>query len=309
MNLNQLYYFRTLARTLNFHRASELLHIAQPTLSISMLNLEEELGVSLFLREGRHIELTKCGMQYLEGLDHILGDLDRLNGQMRRMSTRSQGHVDIGYISPLTKNFIPENVRAFLNEPGHEQVTFSFREDSTPALVEGLKSRVYDVVFCPQVEEEGDLQFIPILEQEIVAIVPLSHPLAHKGRIWLRELAGSAFVTYMPSSGIRGQIDSLLAHADWSPQTVCDASDEDGIASLVANGFGVSCVARVASLEHRKVSILELNDPNCTRSIYMAYLSRGQQPPAVQDFIRFIRERRLGTPDTRLTPSAAPPDR
>lgn len=303
MNLNQLYYFRTLARMMSFRRASDELHIAQPTLSISMSKLEEELGVDLFVHEGRSIRLTKYGREYFERLDRILADLDELTRHMKRMSIRSCGNVDIGYISPLTKDFVPVNVRAFLNEPEHGQITFHFREDYTRALVDGLKNGQYDVVFCPFVKEEPSVIFVPILEQEIVAIVPLIHPLAKRESIFLRELSGYPFVAYMPQSGLRGQIDLLIAKSGLVPDVVCDASDEDGIAALVSNGFGVSCVACVASLEHRRVKILKLKDHGCSRTIYMAYLRAGQQPPSVQDFIGFIVERRLTTSDMWLAGS------
>lgn len=303
MNLNQLYYFRTLAKVMSFRRASEELHIAQPTLSISMSNLEEELGIDLFIHEGRSVRLTKYGREYYERLDRILDELDALTRHIKRMSVRGSGNVDIGYISPLTKNFIPENVRAFLNEPEHGQITFRFREDSTKGLIEGLKAGKHDVIFCPFVKNEHDILFVPILEQEIAAIVPVSHKLAKKESIFLRELSGYPFVAYMPQSGLRGQIDKLVAKSGLVPNIVCDASDEDGIAALVSNGFGVSCVACVASLEHRNVKILKLEDADCIRTIYMAYLRVGQQPPSVQDFISFIAKRRLATSDTRLADS------
>lgn len=292
MNLNQLYYFRTLAKVLNFRRASEMLHIAQPTLSVAMFNLEDELGVSLFVREGRHIELTKCGMEFQTELDHILGALDDLTVHMKRLSTRAQGHVDIGYIAPMAKNYIPQKVREFLDEPEHSEITFRFREASTNMLIEGLKSRQYDVIFCPFVSGESSIAFTPILEQEIVAIVPPTDPLAQRDRIFLRELAGYPFIAYMPHSGLRRQIDTLLDKGGLVPNIVSDASDEDAIAALVSNGFGVSCVACDESIAHGKAVVLKLNDPGCVRMIYMAHLRTGQQPPSVQDFIRFMRERR-----------------
>lgn len=292
MNLNQLYYFRTLAGVLNFRRASEMLHIAQPTLSVAMFNLEDELGVSLFVREGRHIELTKCGMEFQTGLNRILGDLDDLTVHMKRLSTREQGHVDIGYIAPMAKSYIPQKVREFLNEPEHGGVTFRFREASTSALVEGLKARQYDVVFCPFVSGETNVVFTPILKQEIVAIVPPDHPLAQRESIFLRELADYPFIAYMPRSGLRRQIDILLDRGGLVPNIISDASDEDAIAALVSNGFGVACVACDDSILNGKAVVLKLKDPDCIRMIYMAYLRAGQQPPSVQDFIRFMREKR-----------------
>lgn len=303
MNLNQLYYFRTLVSVMNYHKAAEQLYITQSTLSAAIIRLEEELGVTLFARKGRHVELTKCGKEYYEKLDSILGDLDRLNQHMKRMSSSGEGRVDLGFISPLTRDFVPENVRAFLSEPGHEQITFRFREDSTQALLDGLKNQQYDLVFCPYVKNVPDICFLPILEQPIVAIVPASHRLAAEESIFLRDLEGEPFVAYMPRSGLRGRIDDLCRGNGLEPNIICDASNEEGISALVANDFGVSVIAQVSSLQNRSVRVLPLRDPDCSRTICMAYLPAMPQPPAVQEFLEFIRKRRTATSDTRLADS------
>ena len=76
MTLNQLYYFRTAAGQLNFHRTAEQLMISQPSLSAAIASLERELGVPLFLRKGRHLELSKYGLLYFKEVDALLGRLD-----------------------------------------------------------------------------------------------------------------------------------------------------------------------------------------------------------------------------------------
>lgn len=154
MTLNQLYYFRTAAGQLNFHRTAEQLMISQPSLSAAIASLERELGVPLFLRKGRHLELSKYGLLYFKEVDALLGRLDSVNATLKRAARPGQGHIDVGYIAPLSPKFMPETVRAFLQQPGYEQVTFGFRELPTRELLDGLKTFLYDVVFC--IYEEGE---------------------------------------------------------------------------------------------------------------------------------------------------------
>lgn len=289
MTLTQLYYFNAAAKQLNFHRTAEQLMISQPSLSASISSLEEELGVKLFQRRGRHVELSKQGMLYQREIDGILGRLDAVNDRMRRAALPGQGRIDLGYIAPLSPKFVPEQVRAFLREPGFEEVTFNFQETLTRDLLEGLKRYRHDVVFCIYEEGEPDVEFVPILEQELVAIVPGDHPLAREGSIDLSQLAPYPFITYMSHTRLYREILDYIALSGWTPKVLCSASTEASIAGLVANGFGVAVVARSSSLEYSGVRILHLKGRAYQRRIYMAYRKWEEPLPAVAAFIQFIR--------------------
>lgn len=204
MTLNQLYYFRTAAGQLNFHRTAEQLMISQPSLSAAIASLERELGVPLFLRKGRHLELSKYGLLYFKEVDALLGRLDSVNATLKRAARPGQGHIDVGYIAPLSPKFMPETVRAFLQQPGYEQVTFGFRELPTRELLDGLKTFLYDVVFCIYEEGEPEVEFVPLLDQELVAIVPPDHPLAAEDQILLSQLAPTPLSPICPMSRSTG---------------------------------------------------------------------------------------------------------
>ena len=301
MNLSQLYYFCTLAETLNFHKASEKLNLSQPALSISIARLEEELGVFLFQREGHRVELTKCGIIYHTQIRELLANLDTTNRKIKAYATQGSGHVDVGHIASMSRQFIPINIQNFLTEDPSRKITFSLREGSTLPLISGLESREHDVIFCPYVPNHQQVQFIPILEQEIVAIVPHDHPLAGRGSIDLKELSPYPFVSYMPQSGVRKEIEALIDRSGWTPNIVCDASDEFGIATLVSLGYGVSCVANIDILEQAPgIKKIPIHSANCHRIIYMAYLRGAYQPPAVQEFIKFVRDRRVSVPSMHV---------
>ena len=97
MTLNQLYYFRTAAGQLNFHRTAEQLMISQPSLSAAIASLERELGVPLFLRKGRHLELSKYGLLYFKEVDALLGRLDSVNATLKRAAALERGATVFGY--------------------------------------------------------------------------------------------------------------------------------------------------------------------------------------------------------------------
>ncbi len=101
MNLNQLYYFRTLADYEHYTRAAEELHITQPTLSKAISSLEQELGAYLFEKKGRNVVLTKQGKHYLEYVKAALSELERGNDYLRKEQAMAEGYIDLGMVTSV----------------------------------------------------------------------------------------------------------------------------------------------------------------------------------------------------------------
>lgn len=97
----------------HYHQAAKELNISQPSLSRSISNLEDELGLKLFVKKGRNIELTKYGHLFLEHVNRILEEVKITLDKMHSLSSSSGGHIDIGYVFPLAKSYIPHMVRSF----------------------------------------------------------------------------------------------------------------------------------------------------------------------------------------------------
>ena len=130
MTLNQLLYFQAVAKYEHFRLAAASLNISQPSLSRSIANLEEELGIILFERKGRTVTLTKYGRFFLEHANRILSDVRLAEKQMKKLSG-SSGHVDIAYVFPLAAQYIPRNVRRFLAKSNNSKISFNFHQTYT----------------------------------------------------------------------------------------------------------------------------------------------------------------------------------
>ena len=167
MTLNQILYFQTVARHQHFRLAAAELSISQPSLSRSIAALEEELGIILFERKGRTVTLTKYGKLFLEHADRILDEVRLAQKHMKKLSGNA-GHVDIGYVFPLAAHYIPHTVRRFLSTQKNKDVTFNFHQSHTGEMIHGLKNEKYDVIFGSYVEDEPDIQFVPILNSPII---------------------------------------------------------------------------------------------------------------------------------------------
>lgn len=289
MTLNQLLYFQTIAKLKHYRNAAIKLNVSQPSLSRSMRTLENELGILLFQKNGRNVELTKYGYLFLNHVDKILEEVSVTEHKMKQLSGNA-GHIDIAYIFPLANYYIPHTVRSFLNQAENTSITFSFHQSGTEEMIAGLKSNAYDIVFGSFVENQPEIHFTPILNHRMVIITSVNHPLADRKDVDFSELANYPLIGYETASGLWQYLHTLFHQHGISPNIVCDCPDENAIAALVSEDFGIALVADVDAIQNANVTVLPLKGPPIMHTIYMAYIKEKYQIPAVKRFLRFIQQ-------------------
>ena len=288
MTLNQLSYFRTVARTENYHAAADELYISQPSLSRSIDSLEKELGVMLFEKSGRGIVLTKSGRLFLEYVDRILEDCDIAVYKMKELSSTG-GRIDIGYVFPLANYYIPHLVRSFLDLPENKSVTFGFAQNRTSSIIRDVKKGILDVGFCAYADNEEELEFFPIIRQEMVIITNHDHPLALHGKLSIYELENYPVIGYERISALGRYTNRLYRNVGIKPDIICECPDEYSIQALVREGFGIALVASVDALNKTEVSIHSLSDADLTHYVNMVWLKNHYQMPAIKRFIDYMK--------------------
>ena len=296
MNLYQLRYFVTLAETKHFGKAAERLCIAQPSLSHAIAQLEAELGVVLFERKNRSSTLTKEGMQFLSYVEKSLEILDNGIETMAHIS-RGEGCIELGFLRTLGLSLIPELASGFLQEQKDKHIQFKFYTDVTQPLLQGLKDEKYDMVFCTQLENEKNIEFIPVSKQDLVLIVPRNHPLANRYTVDLTETLPYPHVYFAEKSGLRIVIDRLFEKIGKRPNIAYEIQEDQVIAGLVAQGFGIAVVLAeyggrvpdtMEELLRLNVKIIQISYPYWERNFYMATLKDRYLPPVVQRFKQFV---------------------
>lgn len=287
MTLNQLKYFQAVARTLNYRAAAEQLYISQPSLSRSIDSLEQELGVMLFERAGRGISLTGSGRLFLEYTNRILDECDIAMYKMKELSSTG-GRIDIGYVFPLANFYIPHKVRSFLDMPENEHVTFGFTQNRTASIIRDVKNGKLDVGFCAFSENEEELEFVPLLKQEMVIITSNVHPLAERDKLSINELANYPVIGYDRLSGLGRYTNRLYKRLGIKPDILCECSDENSIQALVREAFGIALVARVDTLDDKYVKIHSVSDADLTHYVNIVWLKNHYLIPATKRFIDFM---------------------
>lgn len=289
MTLNQLTYFRKIARLEHFSRAAEELNISQPSLSRSMDTLERELGLPLFEKQGRNVVLTKYGRIFLDHAERILEEV-RIAERKMQYLTQDGGHIDIGYVSPLANYYIPHTVRSFLNLRENKNVTFSFNQARTSDLISGLKNETYDVIFGAYVEDQPSIHFTPVLKQEMMIITSPTHPLAGEISVPFEVLGQYPLIGYDHNSGLGLYTKKLYRQHHITPTLVIDCPDEYSIAALVAEDFGIALVADVDTIRDAKIKRLPITGEKIIHTVHMAYMKNKYLIPAAGRFLKFVRQ-------------------
>src|SRR5258707_3315582 len=248
MNLHQFKFVQeAVRRNLNLTEAAKALHTSQPGVSKAIIELEEELGVSIFARHGKRIlGLTPPGQQVLDAAERIMTEIDNLKKLARDYAGSPEGTLRLATTHTQARYVLPPVVQSFAEK--FPQVRVKLLQGNPPQIAAMLAAGQADIGMATEtLAETPGLKSIPVFEWEHVVVVKPPHPLErfarHPDRLTLRELAKYPIVTYESHFSGRGKIDAAFAAAGIEPSIVLEASDADGIKSYVVAGMGVGCAA------------------------------------------------------------------
>ncbi|MBS1230077.1 MAG: hypothetical protein H6R17_3354 [Proteobacteria bacterium] len=251
MDFRQFRYFVTTADELHYARAAERLGVSQPALSQQIKALEKQLGVQLFARTNRRIELTEAGAAFLQEARATLEMAEKSVRIAQDTARGEAGTIDIGYVgSVMYEMRFPRLLKAYCQQ--HPQVRLTLYEQAILAQIDAVFQRQLDIAIVreplPQQMPEG-IEFFTLSSQRLVAVLPVDHRLAKAQSIALSELAGDDFLAFLDPQGVGlGHALLELCHeAGFEPRIAQRVSEIATMISLIAAGFGVSLMADLVS--------------------------------------------------------------
>lgn len=292
MNLDYLRYFVKLAEVRHYTRAAEQLRITQPSLSHAIHLLEGELGVPLFEKSGRNTVLTRFGQEFLECARRTLATLDQ-GVQSLKHSAQGEGLLRVGFLRALGTEYIPKLAAKFLEANPDKQIRFEFHTDRTQPLLDGLLNQTYDLIFCSKPSPQLHVTAVPVAQQDLVLIVPKNHPLSSQHSVDLAETLPYPQICFTQSAGLRDLIDGLFDQVGGHPQIAYETEEDQVIAGLVAQGFGIAIVPYMDLLLKLELSILQISSPPYKRDFFMVHNNAVFVPPVAGNFRQFVLKERL----------------
>jgi DNA-binding transcriptional LysR family regulator len=272
VELRHLRYFEAVGKTLNFSRAAELLHIAQPPLSRQIRQLEEELGVQLIDRTARPLALTKAGSFFLQQSIQVLARIDEIQQATHRIGQGQHRWFGIGFVPSVLYGFFPELIRSYRKASHGVEVILS--EMTTIEQSEALKAGRIDVGIGRLMLNDPELVCDVIEDEPLVVALPLRHPLLKHARLSLKRLATEQFILY-PAKPRPSYADHVLQHFrshGLNPGSVVEANEMQTAIGLVAAGIGVTLVpGSVQRLRRDDVVYRPVADAGVTSPIIMNF--------------------------------------
>lgn len=241
-SLRSLRYFCVLAEELHFGRAANRLAISQPPLSTAIRALEEEVGVKLFLRNSKMVQLTPAGSAFLVEAREILERVDRVAGVARAVEAGLHGRLDVGMTGSLLYRDMPAVLAQFKREVPAVDVVL--HELSTSEQIDKLMRRQLHAAFVQGSAISPQLQSVPLRNDVFVACLPEGHRLADRKSLDLRELADESFIMFSRDSApaSHDHVIGVFSRFEMHPRIVHAARMWMTIVAMVARGCGVALV-------------------------------------------------------------------
>ncbi len=241
LDLSHVRCFVAAGTELHFGRAAQRLNMTQPPLSRQIQLLEQELGVSLFVRGHRRVELTPAGRAFLLEARELLNHSEAAAQAARRAAQSNAGAITIGFIGASTYGFLPRLVAGLSTELPNLEVTF--RELSSKAQLEALAVNGIDLGLLRPVPVRPSYLSACVQRDNLALALPLQHPLAKRRRPELAQVDGEPFIMYSgEGSYLRDIISSAFLRANVRPRVVQEMSHAQAILSLVSTGMGLAIV-------------------------------------------------------------------
>ena len=287
MEIQQLQYFQTLAKLEHMTRAAEVLMISQPALSKSISNIEKDLGVPLFNREGRSIYLNRFGEQFLKSVNIILNEYEKVKSEFEDITRPGYGVVSFGFIHTLGMEVVPELMADVQKKYPNMQVTLT--QSTSSSLLRKLEDGAIDLCLSQKIESKQlEIETIELWQEELFVIVPTTHRLADREEIRLDEIKDDPFISIKIGNSLRQVVDSFFDQVGIEKNSTFAGEEMHTVAGFVGAGLGVSLVPEIKGLDNYKVKKLRVSYPECKRSIGVSFVKNRYLSPSATEFKKYI---------------------
>lgn len=288
--LRQLEVFSAIARLGSFTRAAEELFLTQPTVSMQIKKLTDAVGLPLFEQIGKKIYLTDAGRELQQTCDGIFEHFSRFEMAIADMKGLKRGTLRLAVVT-TAKYFAPRLLGPFCQ--AHPGVDVSLKVSNRERVLERLATNQDDLYILGQPPEDLDAESEPFLENLLVVLAPVNHPLAKRENVPLARLAEEPFLVREPGSGTRAALERLLASKGVVPKVRMELGSNEAIKQAIVGGLGVSVLSRhTLSLDAPKkhIAILDVEDFPIRRHWYVAY-PRGKKLSVIaQAFLDYLKD-------------------
>lgn len=289
ITLRQLQVFEAVARHLSYTRAAEALHLSQPATSMQIKQLEEVAGIPLFEQFGKKIFLTEAGkrfqpycqniIQQLNDAETMLANLNGMHGKLTICVASTAGY----FMPPLLAEFCKL----------HPNTQISLNVTNRETLLQLLANNEMDIAIMGRSPEGHDLEAVSFMENPLVVIAPINHPLAKERNIPMARMAQETFLVRESGSGTRTAMEQFFAEHKITLTTGTEMSTNEAIKQAVQAGMGLSILSRHTiqlELDTNRLTVLDVKNFPIQRHWYVIHRKGKHLTTVAQAFKAFVLE-------------------
>lgn len=304
VSLRQLRIFASAARTLNFAKTSEELHLTQPAISMQIKQLDELVGLPLFERNGKRVALTHAGEELRDCAIRMLDLLRVSEERIAALHGLKGGRVNIGIVS-TAKYFAPKLLGMF--KRAYEGIEVRLALHNRASILEALRLNAIDIAIMGQPPAEMEVVASELGDHPSVIIAPVGHLLTTRSHIPVKELANERFLVRELGSGTRSSMDRFFAKHGIEPKVEFEMTSNESLKQAVMAGMGLAFISLHTiglECETGNLAILDVDGLPLVRRWMVVHLKDKRLSPAAEAFRAFLLSEARGYLESHFPMSA-----
>jgi DNA-binding transcriptional LysR family regulator len=289
VNFNQLRIFYYTAKHQNCTVAAQNLSITQPAVTAQLKAFEDACNLKLFKKKGRNIYLTDEGRTLYRYVSKVFEFEKELENAIEDMRELKRGLLRLGTTKTYAQSYMPFLVARFRRS--HPHIKIYLDEGSSLQMAKSLLDFQNEIVIVAKVEENDQIDFVPLCREEIVALFPPEHYLSQRKSITMAELAKEPIVMKEAGSGTRKAVSDSFLKRGLTPNILMETNNTDFIKQLVRRGDGISFLVRSAvspELAEGNLVSIPIEDGHIFSDVNIAYLKNQHLSTPAQAFLHIL---------------------
>lgn len=290
MDILHLSYFIEVARQKSFTKASQTLHVSQPSISKVIKTLENELNVTLFERSGREIALTDVGQAVYNRAQSVVSEFHDLSNEIHDLVNVRYGEITIGLPPMIGSTFFPDIISCFKRL--HPQIVLKLIEVGSKQVELDVKNGLLDIGVIALPLTETDIDSYIFVEDKLNIVLPIDHNLADRKTLRLRDISQEDFILYSNDFSLNGLIYRECQKQGFVPKVVCQSSQWDFIVKMVGARLGTALLPDVIcqTLDRSAFQTIPLKDTRIPWQLAVIWKKNKYQSFAAREWLRLCQE-------------------
>ena len=288
MNIRDLEYIVAVGEHGSFSYAAEVCNVSQPSLSTQVKKVEDQLGVQLFNRSRRKVEITSYGVQFIEKAEEILNLLDEIRELADHHAGRIEGRIVLGAILTIAPYIFSDIVNTVSNQAPF--IDLVLKETTTEMLIKGMLLREVDAAIISLPTDENVFESCTFFEEPFYLAVAEGHPLAASEVIRDEQLKGRDLILLEEGHCFRNQALEICRTTTARENEVFQATSLETIRHVVASGAGITLMPAVARKENDGLVYIPMENAHFKREIGLVWHKSSPKQVLIHRLIELIQD-------------------